>query len=144
MNDEFPLISIERYRTCSILMLSFISALHRVPLFMERIWLLLVPVETEVHLHSANKVCGDSTRNEQVKTSVSRINFDGSSADIALFSSRKILVSGKILAKIVNVIQHTRSCLSIYLAAICFYSINQPCTLYTILRLINASTTVTW
>ena len=122
MNDEFPLIIIERYQTCSILMLSFISALHRVPLFMDRIWLLLVPVETEVDLHSANKVCGDSTRNEQVKTSVSRINFDGSSADIALFSSRKILVFGKILAKIVNVIQHTRSCLSIYWAAICFYS----------------------
>jgi len=144
MNDDVPLIIIERYQTCSILMLSFISALHHVPLFMDRFWLLLVPVETEVDLHTANKVCGDSTRNEQVKTSVCRINFDGSSANIALFSSRKILVFRKILAKIVNVIQHARSCLSIYWAAICFYSINQPCAVCTILRLINVSTSVTW
>jgi len=35
-----------------------------------------------------------------------------------------------ILAKIVDVIQHTRSCSSIYWAAICFYFINQPCALY--------------
>jgi len=35
-----------------------------------------------------------------------------------------------ILAKIVNVIQHTRSCSSVYWAAICFYFINQPCALY--------------
>jgi len=33
-------------------------------------------------------------------------------------------------AKIANVIQHTRSCLSIYWAAICFYYINQPRTLH--------------
>ena len=32
-------------------------------------------------------------------------------------------------AKIVNVIQHTRSCSS-YWAAICFYLINEPCALY--------------
>jgi len=50
MDDEFPLIIIERYQTCSILMLSVISALHHVPLFMDRIWLLLVPVDTEVDL----------------------------------------------------------------------------------------------
>jgi len=50
MIDKFPLISVERYQTCSILMLSVISALHHVPLFMDRIWLLLVPVETEVDL----------------------------------------------------------------------------------------------
>ena len=31
-----------------------------------------------------------------------------------------------ILAKIVDVIQHTRSCSSIYWAAICIYFINQP------------------
>ena len=52
MNDEFPflqLIIIERYQTCLILMLSAVSALHHVPaLFMDRIWLLQVPVETEV------------------------------------------------------------------------------------------------
>jgi len=50
MDDEFPLIIIERYQTCSILMLIVISALHHVPLFMDRIWLLLVPVDTEVDL----------------------------------------------------------------------------------------------
>jgi len=48
--------------------LSVISALHHVPLFMDRIWLLLVPIETEVDLHTANKVYSDSTRSEQVKT----------------------------------------------------------------------------
>jgi len=35
-----------------------------------------------------------------------------------------------ILVKIVNVIQHTRSCLSIYWAAISFYFIKQPWGLY--------------
>jgi len=98
MDDGFLLIIIKRYQTCSILMLNFISALHHVPLFMDRIWLLLVPVEIEVDLHTANKVCSDSTRNEQVKTGVFRINIDGSSANMALFSSRKILVFGNILA----------------------------------------------
>jgi len=34
MNDEFPLIIMERYQTCSILMLSVVSAFHHVPLFM--------------------------------------------------------------------------------------------------------------
>jgi len=33
-------------------------------------------------------------------------------------------------AKIVNVIQHTHSDLSIYRTAICFYFISQPCALY--------------
>jgi len=37
---------------------------------------------------TAIKVCSDSTRNEQVKTSVCHINFDGSSANARLFSSR--------------------------------------------------------
>jgi len=48
MNEEFPLIIIVRYQTCSILILSVISALHHVPLYMDRILLLLAPVETEV------------------------------------------------------------------------------------------------
>jgi len=71
-------------------MLSVISALHHVPFFMDRIWLLLVPVETEVDPHTANKVCSDSTRNEQVKTSVCLTKFDGISANVTLFSSREI------------------------------------------------------
>jgi len=50
MNDEFLLIIIERYQTCSILMLSVICALHHVPLLMERTWLLLVPFKTAVAL----------------------------------------------------------------------------------------------
>jgi len=42
----------------------------------------------------------------------------------------KLLWSLKGKAKIANVIRHTRSCLSINLAAICFYLINQPCASY--------------
>jgi len=118
MNDEFPVIIIVRFQKCSILVLSVISALHQVQLFMDRILLLLVPVETEVDPHTANKVCSDSTRNEQVKPSVCLIKFDGSSANVTLFSSREILLLLEffvmILTKIVNVIQHTRFCLSIY------------------------------
>jgi len=36
------------------------------------------------------------TRNEQVKTSVCRNYFDGSSANVTLFSSRKICLSWKV------------------------------------------------
>jgi len=68
MNDEHPLIIIVHYPTSSVLMLSVISTLHHGPLFVDRIWLLLVPVETEADLHTANNLCSDSTRNEQVKT----------------------------------------------------------------------------
>jgi len=50
MNDKFPQVSIERYQTCSILMLNVTSALHHVPLSMVRICLLVAPVETEVDL----------------------------------------------------------------------------------------------
>jgi len=81
MNGEFPLIIIVRYQTCSILMLIVISALQHVPLFIDRNWLLLLPVETEADPHTANKVCSDSTRNEQVKTRVCLTKFDGSTAD---------------------------------------------------------------
>ena len=88
MNDEFPLIVIVRYQTCSILMLSVVSTLHHAPLFMDRIWLLLVPVETEVDLPTANKLSSDSTPNEQVKMGVCGINFDGSPVNVTLFSSR--------------------------------------------------------
>jgi len=49
-------------------MLSVLSTLHHAPLIVDRIWLSLVPVEIEVDLHTANKLCSDSTRNEQVKT----------------------------------------------------------------------------
>jgi len=42
MNDEFRLIIIERYQTCSnSRAVNVMSALHHVPLFMDRIWLLL-------------------------------------------------------------------------------------------------------
>jgi len=34
VNDKFPLISVERYQTWSILDLSVVSALHHVPLLM--------------------------------------------------------------------------------------------------------------
>jgi len=49
-------------------------------------------VETEVDLLTANKLSSDSTRNEQVKTGLCGINFDGSPANVTLFSSRKILL----------------------------------------------------
>ena len=49
-----------------------IFALHHVPLFMDRIWLLLVPVKIAVeNTTTANKVFSDSARIEQVKMSVS-------------------------------------------------------------------------
>jgi len=92
MNDEFRLIISVRYQICTILMLSVISALHHVQRFMDRIWLLPVPVETEVDPHTANEVCSDWTRSEHVKTSVCLIKFDGSPANVTLFSSREILL----------------------------------------------------
>jgi len=58
MNDELPLIIIiERYHMCSLLMLSVISAFHHVSLFMDRIWLLLVRVETEGGLQLLQTRC---------------------------------------------------------------------------------------
>ena len=48
MNDEVPLIIIERYQTWSILMPSVVSELLHAPLFMDWKWLLLAPVETGV------------------------------------------------------------------------------------------------
>ena len=45
----------------------------------------------------ANKVCSDSTRNEQVKTSVSRINVDGISSKVTLYSFRKTLLFRKVV-----------------------------------------------
>jgi len=58
-----------------------------------------VLVETEANLEllqSANKVCSDSIRNEQVKMNACCINFDGSSANVTLFSSRKIVLFWKV------------------------------------------------
>jgi len=92
MNDEFPLIIIVPYQTCSILMLIVISVLQHVPLFIDRIWLLLMSLETEVGPHTTNKACSDSTRNEQLKTSDCLMKFDGSSANAMFFSSREILL----------------------------------------------------
>ena len=40
-------------------------------------------------------MCSDSTRNEQVETSVCRISFAGSSTIVTLLSSRKILLFWK-------------------------------------------------
>ena len=48
------------------------------------------------HTAIANKVCSDSTRSEQVETSVYCINFDGSSANVTLFISRNILLFWKV------------------------------------------------
>jgi len=86
--------------------------LHHVPLFMDTICLLLVPVETEVDLRilQTNKVCSDSTRNEQVKTSVCSINFNGSSANVTLFSSRKILPFWKVFGCLRVICILTKAC----------------------------------
>jgi len=72
-------------------MLNVVSALHHVQLFMNRIWLLQAAVETEADLQLPQTrcvLCSDSNRNEQVKTSVCHINFDGSSADVTFQSSK--------------------------------------------------------
>jgi len=58
---------------------------------MDGAWLLLVPVKSAADLQLL-QTNSDSTRNEQVKTGVCLINFDGSSANVTLFSSRKIFV----------------------------------------------------
>jgi len=58
----------------------------------------------------ANKVCSDSTRNEQVKTSVCNINFDGSSANVTLFSSQKILLFWKAFGWLLVICILTKAC----------------------------------
>jgi len=143
MNDEFSLIIIARYQTCPLLMLSVISALHHVPLFMDRIWLLLVPVEVEVDPHTANKVCSDSTRNEQVKTSVCLIKFNGSSANVTLFSSREILLFLEWFWQKLWMSSSTLVPVYQYIGLL-FASISSINHAHYILRLINVSTTVTW
>jgi len=148
MKDAFPLIIIEPHQTFSIPMLSVISALHHVPLFIDGFGCATVPVETEVDLQLLQTRCvvdSDSIRDERVKKCVRCIKFDGSSAKVTLFSSRKIILFlERFWQKFVNVIQQTRFYLSIYWAAICFPFSDQPCALQYILRLINVSTTVTW
>jgi len=62
---------------------------------MDRVCLLQPAVETEVDLQLPQTMCvlcSDSTCNEQVKTSVCHINFDGSSAEVTLFSTLKNLL----------------------------------------------------
>jgi len=53
---------------------------------MDGAWLFLVPVKSAADLQLL-QTNSDSTRNEQVKTNVCGINFDGSSAYVTLFSS---------------------------------------------------------
>ena len=50
------------------------SALPHGPLFMDATWLLLVSIKTTRDLELLPTRCSDSTRNEQVKASVCRIN----------------------------------------------------------------------
>jgi len=88
MNDGFPLIMLsnERY-ICAPLR----PTLHGWNLiFTNTSWDWSRPTAT------ANKVCSDSTCNEPVKTSVYRITFDGCSAYVTLFSSRKNLLFWKV------------------------------------------------
>jgi len=147
MNDEFPLIIIECYQKLSILMLSVISVLQHVPLFIDGIWLCYSSSwdwnRPTAILQMRCVVNSDSTRNEQVKKGVCRMYFDGRSANVTLFNSRKVLFLERFWPKLVVAIQHIRSCLSIYWAAICFHFINQPCASQCMLHLINVSTTVT-
>ena len=149
MNDEFPLIIIVPYQTCSILMLIVISALQNVPFFIDRIWLLLVPVETEVDPHTAEKVYSDSnhyndsTRNEQVETSVCLIKFDGISANETLFSSRKILLFLERFQQKLRMPFSTLVPIHQYIGRL-YASVSSINHAHYRLRLINVSTTVTW
>jgi len=60
--------------------------------------MLLVPVKTAVDRQPLQKRCVViSLCNEQVKTSVCRINFDGSSGNVTLFGSQKVFLFWKFL-----------------------------------------------
>ena len=54
-------------------------------------------------------MCSDSTCNEQVKTNVCG-NFDGSSANVTLFSSRKILLFWKVFGWLRDIYILTKVC----------------------------------
>jgi len=80
---------------------------------MDRIWLLQAAVETEVDLQLPQTRCvlySDSTRNEQVKTSVCHKNFDGSSANVTLFSSLKILLVWEVFGWLRVICILTKAC----------------------------------
>jgi len=90
MNNEFPLI-IERYLRCStvVMLERYTYAPPSATLHGSH----LNVTSATVDLQLASKVlCSDTTRNEKVNTSVCRINFDGSSANVTLFSSQIILL----------------------------------------------------
>jgi len=71
-----------------------IFALHNVPLCMNKFWLLLVPVKTALDLLPLRTRCVviHLAMNRPRRISV----FDGSSANVTLFSSRKILLFWKV------------------------------------------------
>jgi len=55
-------------------------------------------------------VCGDSTCNEQVETSVCGINCDGNSANVTLFRSQKILLFWKVFGSLLVICILTKAC----------------------------------
>jgi len=73
-----------------------IFTLHHVPLFMDGTWLLLVPIKTAVGLQLL-KISVVIQRAMNRSRRVSVVNTDGSSANISLFSSRKILLLCNVL-----------------------------------------------
>ena len=73
----------------------FLKVLHR-PLTAPLVAKLAPPVAPQMKMSGSapaysycKQMCSDLTCNEQVKTSVCHINFDGSSANVTLFSSRR-------------------------------------------------------
>jgi len=90
--------------------LSVIPALHHVLLFMDGTCFLLVPVKTAIDPQLLQTRCSDSTCNEQIKTSVCLINFDGSTANVMLFSFQKILLFWKVFGWSRIILISTKAC----------------------------------
>ena len=88
-NDELPLV-VQSYQKCSTPM---IGRYICVPTSATPYGSYLIVTNTIVYLQLLQaRCCSNITGNDQVKTSVCRISFDGSSAKVSLFSSRNILL----------------------------------------------------
>ena len=88
-NDELIII-IQRYKKCSTPM---IECCVCVPTSATLYGSYLIATNAIVYLQLLQaRCCSNITGNDQAKTSVCRISFDGSSAKVSLFSSRNILL----------------------------------------------------
>ena len=86
------------------------SGLLHVPLFMDGSWLLPVSVKTAVDLQLLQTRCIVSTRNGQVKTSVRRIKFGDSTANVTLFNSWKVFLFWKVCSWLRVICILTKAC----------------------------------